>query len=199
MKQILMIEASPLAEASASRKVAKTLEERLRGEHPTARIVRRDVTAAAVPHLDARTLTAMRSKDGASSGALALADELADELLASDLIVIATPMWNFGVPSSLKAWIDHVARAGKTFRYTEKGPVGLAAGKKAVLIVASGGVYSAGPMQAYDFVVPYLKAVLGFIGIQDVEVIRAEGTAIPGLAEKALEQAHKAAAGGVAV
>lgn len=191
MKQILIVEASPLTEASASRRVAHTLEEKLRADHPEARIVRRDLAAEPVPHLDAGTVAAMRSK-GADE-ALRLSDALIDEVLGSDLVVIATPMWNFGVPSTLKAWIDHVVRAGKTFAYSEKGPVGLAGGRKAVIIASSGGVYSSGRMQSFDFVVPYLKAVLGFIGLEVVETVRAEGLAVPALAEAGLANAQKGA------
>ena len=101
-------------------------------------------------------------------------------------------MHNFGIPSSLKAWIDHIVRPGRTFSYSEKGPQGLVTGKKVVLVLARGGIYSAGPMQATDFQEPYLRAVLGFIGLTDVEVVRVEGVA---LGEKALSQAlHSAEA-----
>jgi FMN-dependent NADH-azoreductase len=109
--------------------------------------------------------------------------------MEADMIVIGAPLYNFGISSALKAWIDHIARAGLTFHYTEHGSEGLVKGKKVYLAIAMGGVYSEGPMQAYDFVTPYLKAVLGFIGMTDITVFRAEGTAIPGLKETALEKA----------
>jgi len=121
---------------------------------------------------------------------LALSDVLVDELFAADVIVVAAPMHNFGIPSSLKAWVDHIVRPGRTFTYSEGRPQGLVIGKKAVLVLASGGVYSEGPMQAADFQEPYLRAVLGFIGLTDVEVIRVEGVA---LGEKALSQALNSA------
>ena len=98
-------------------------------------------------------------------------------------------MYNFGISSTLKAWIDHIARAGVTFAYTANGPEGLIKGKKAYIAVTTGGVYSSGDYLPYDFVAPYLKAVLGFIGITDVTIIRAEGFAIPGVQETALETA----------
>ena len=175
-----------------SGKVARSFEEKLRREHPEARIVRRSLAESPAPHLSDAAVHALGAKDQAGAAALKLSDELIGEVLGSDVIVIATPMWNFGVPSSVKAWVDHVLRAGKTFAYSEKGPVGLAAGKKAVVIVASGGVYGSGPMASFDFVTPYLQRVLNFIGIQDVRVVRVEGTAVPQLAAAALPNAQKA-------
>jgi FMN-dependent NADH-azoreductase len=124
------------------------------------------------------------------SGGTQISDALVDELFAAEVIVIAAPMHNFGVPSSLKAWIDHIVRPGRTFTYSEKGPQGLMTGKKAVLVLARGGVYSEGPMQAFDFQEPYLRAALGFIGITDVEVIRVEGVAF---GEEAVSQALRSA------
>lgn len=183
MKRVLFVEASPMAENSASRAIARVVEEQLKKDAPGAVILRRDLSAAPVPHLDLATIGAQR----AGGEAARLSDELVDELLGADLLVIATPMWNFGVPSVLKAWIDHVSRAGKTFSYSEKGPVGLVTGKKAIVVVSSGGVYGGSPM---DFVAPYLKAVLGFLGIRDVEIVRVEGTAMPHLAGEALEKAR---------
>src|SRR4051812_39115588 len=115
MKQALIVEASPLGASSSSRKISQELEARLREEHPEARIVRRDLAQDPVPHLDGAALGGFAGKgEGAR-----LSDELIEELLASDLLVIATPMWNFGIPSALKAWVDHVVRAGKTFSYAE--------------------------------------------------------------------------------
>jgi len=113
-----------------------------------------------------------------ASAAVQLSDTLVDELLAADVLVLAAPMYNFSVPSTLKAWIDHVARAGRTFQYTATGPVGLATGKKAVIFTASGGVYSAGPGAAYDYLSTYLRTALGFIGITDIEFVQAEGVAM---------------------
>jgi FMN-dependent NADH-azoreductase len=110
--------------------------------------------------------------------------------LAADTVVIAAGMINFGIPSSLKAYIDHVVRPGVTFRYGEKGPEGLVKGKKAYIVVARGGVYSQGPMQAYNFQDTYLKVALGFIGITDVEVIAVEGIAFgPEVAAQAVSTA----------
>jgi FMN-dependent NADH-azoreductase len=97
--------------------------------------------------------------------------------LKSDILVIESPMYNFSIPSALKAWIDHVLRAGRTFQYGAAGPEGLALGKKAILVLASGGVYTAGPYQAYSHQESYLRQVLGFIGITDVQAVHIEGVA----------------------
>ncbi len=115
-----------------------------------------------------------------------------EELAAADILVMAVPMHNLGIPSTLKAWIDHVVRAGRTFAYTANGPQGLVTGKRAVIVLASGGVYSAGPTKPFDFQEPYLRAVLGLIGITDVDVVRVEGVAMGTVgAEKAVGTAMK--------
>lgn len=116
-------------------------------------------------------------------------DQAVNVLMAADIIVIDVPMHNFTIPSTLKAWLDHTARSGKTFRYTENGPVGMVTGKKVFLSIASGGVYSEGQMKMYDFTEPYLRAVLGFLGMTDVTVLRVEGVAVPQAREGALERA----------
>jgi FMN-dependent NADH-azoreductase len=118
--------------------------------------------------------------------------QLKGQLMMSDLLVIACPMWNFGIPSSLKAWIDYVVRAGKTFNYAGAGVEGLAKGKKAILVLASGGVFSEGPWKSWDYVEPYLRQILGFIGIEDVQTVRAEGMNIPPLAIHAVPNGEKA-------
>ena len=139
-------------------------------------------------YISASNLPEKRSP--AEAKALALSDALVDELAAADVVVLAVPMYNFGLPSSLKAWIDHIVRPGRTFSYGEKGPEGLLKGKKAVVVVARGGVYSEGPAQQLDFQESYLRAVLGFIGITNVHVVRVEGVA---MGEEALKNAMASA------
>jgi FMN-dependent NADH-azoreductase len=198
MQQILMIEVSPRGKDSASRAVTETLVTRLSAAYPDAKLVRRDVTAEGLPHLDDITLRAISSKDPAEverlKAAATLSDMLTDELLGSDMLVISTPMWNFGIPSALKAWIDLVVRPGRTFRYAGAGVDGLASGKKAILVLASGGVFSDGPWRPFDFVEPYLRHILGFIGIVDVVTVRAEGTNLPHLAADVIPKANSAVA-----
>ncbi|WP_034998381.1 FMN-dependent NADH-azoreductase [Beijerinckia mobilis] len=196
MKQILMIEISPRGRDSASRAVADTLAARLGDLYPSAKLVRRDLAAEPLPHLDGITLQAISTKDPAEAAQLQEAarqsDQLTDELLASDLLVIATPMWNFGIPSALKAWIDLIVRPGRTFQYADDGVLGLAKGRKAILVLASGGVFTDGPWRPWDFVEPYLRQILSFIGIVDVQTIRVEGMNIPALAPDAVPKANKA-------
>lgn len=197
MRQILMIDVSPRGRASASRAVADTLAARLAGLYPSAALVRRDLAADHIPHLDEPTLRAIAvpdavGADGRQGEAARLSDQLTDELLGADLLVIATPMWNFGIPSALKAWIDLVVRPGRTFSYSDNGVRGLAQGKSAILILASGGVFTEGPWRPWDFVEPYLRQILGFIGISDIQTVRVEGMNIPGLAAAAMPKANKA-------
>jgi FMN-dependent NADH-azoreductase len=118
-----------------------------------------------------------------ADGSIALAETLIAELEGADTIVIGVPMYNFTVPSTLKAWIDHIVRAGRTFNYVDGAPLGLLPpGKKVILFVASGGAYSEGPMKAFDFIEPYLRFVLAFVGLSDVTVVRAEKQALPDIA-----------------
>ena len=177
MTNILLINSSPLGGHSTSRRLALDLADRL--DRGAGRIVHRDVAAEPIPHLDAETLQGFMNPDPVSPVAgAALSGRLIEELRQADVIIIATPMHNFSIPSTLKAWIDHICRAGETFRYTEDGPVGLLGGKQAYIVAAKGGRYSDTGLAAMDFAVPYLKTVLRFIGIDSVHVIEAEGLAL---------------------
>jgi FMN-dependent NADH-azoreductase len=196
MHQILIVEASPRGAASASRALTLSLIERLKEQYPSARFINRDLVRDNLPALDAPTVKGIFTKDPAEAlalkEALRLSDQLTDELLASDTVVIATPMWNFAIPSSLKAWIDLIVRPGKTFNYAGSGVIGLAKDKKAILVLASGGVFTEGEWASWDFVEPYLRRILGFIGIDDVQTVRAEGMNIPPLAEQGVPKGEKA-------
>ena len=121
--------------------------------------------------------------------AVSLSDDAISELMDADMVVIDVPMYNFSIPSSLKAWIDHIVRAGITFRYSKGSVEGLVNGKKVFLAIASGGVYSEGPMKELDLTEKYLRNILGFIGITDITTFRVEGVAIPGIMETALPKA----------
>jgi len=196
MKQILIVESSPRGSESASRKLTHKLRKRLEMRYPEATFIERDLVKDNLPHLDQPTLKAISTKDPAEAESfkdkLHLSDQLTQELLGSDLLVIASPMWNFGIPSSLKAWIDYVVRAGKTFNYAGAGVEGLAKGKRAILVLASGGVFSEGPWKSWDTVEPYLRQILGFIGIDDVQTVRAEGMNMAQLAVYAVPDGEKA-------
>ena len=194
MKSILLVLSSPRGTQSYSRQFADHIVDDLKSRHPDAKVVVRDLTEEPPPHLDGsfasgRALSPEK-RSPAETEALARSSVLLDELAAADIIVLAVPMHNFGLPSSLKAWIDHVLIPGRTFSYSEKGPEGLLKGKKAVVVVARGGVYSAGPMKQFDFQESYLRAVLGFIGITNVHVVRVEGVA---MGEAALKNAMDSA------
>ena len=194
MSQILLITSSPRGEASYSTKVARALADKLAYGSPNHKLVVRNLAHAPLPHIDETFAFARNAvpadRTPAQKAALIKSDELVAELLASDILVIGSAMINFGVSSNLKSYLDYIVRPGATFRYTDKGPEGLAKGKKTYIVTARGGVYSQGPMQAVNFQDTYLKGVLGFIGMTDIEVIPVEGVAFgPEAAEKALSGA----------
>lgn len=176
---ILHLDSSILGQGSVSRLLSAEIVARLKAENPAARVTYRDLAAEPVPHLSGAYLAAgMQPADQRSTEAQAdldLGAALMDEFLSADVVVIGAPMYNFSVSSQLKAWIDRVAVKGKTFNYTEKGPEGLAGGKKVIIASSRGGIYSAGPGAAIDHQEPYLRAVFGFLGISAIDYIRAEG------------------------
>jgi len=177
---ILHIESSPLGDRSVSRKLAARILVELKAKHPDSKIVERDLAAIPFPHLNGLTVGAFftppEQRNEMLSEAIKLSDEAVDDVMAADVIVIGAPMHNFGIPSSLKAWIDHIVRTGRTVRYTAQGPEGLVpSGKKAIIASARGGFYSDGPSKALDYQETYLRAVLEFIGLSDITFVRAEG------------------------
>ena len=190
---ILYVTSSSRGSASYSNRVAAEVLDELRTRNHGASVRMRDLAREPLPHIGDDFVAATRSPNGPQTdeqrALLAKSDALVDELFAADVIVIAAPMINFTVPSNLKTWIDYVARAGRTFRYSEKGPEGLVTGKQVIIVAARGGVY-ADAGKALDFQLPYLKSVLGFLGMTDVEVLEVEGTAYgPDAAEKAVAAA----------
>ena len=201
--KVLRVLANPkTVDNSASLKVEAAFTAALKDKHPEAQILTIDVYKDEIPLLDAKLLPAFFGAppaDAETARKRSRQKAILDQFLAADLLVVATPMWNFNAPPMLKAFIDTILVAGKTFKYTATGPVGLTTGKKAVLCIASGGVYE-GAMAAYDTLTPMLKTQLGFIGVTDVTVLRAAGQGAGG--EKAaastaaaIEQARSAAVG----
>ncbi|HEX7643375.1 MAG TPA: FMN-dependent NADH-azoreductase [Burkholderiaceae bacterium] len=191
---ILHIDSSPMGERSFSRKLGAKVLSELQVKFPGSILKTRDLAAQPLPHLSARTLGAFftppEQRTPELVAAAAESDAAIAELKAADIVVIGAPMWNFGIPSSLKAWIDHVARAGHTFKYGANGPEGMLDPAKKVIIVSSrGGVYSAGPMAAMDFQEDYLRSVLGFLGLRDISFVRTEGVALGEDAAKSAVQA----------
>jgi FMN-dependent NADH-azoreductase len=193
MSHILLITSSPRLE-SYSTKVAQSLAEQLASRAPNAKVTVRDLTRQPLPHIDdsfatGRNLPADKLTP-AQENVLALSDKLLEELFAADSIIIAAGMINFGIPSNLKAYIDYIVRPGVTFRYSDKGPVGLIKGKKLYLVLARGGVYGEGPMQQFNFQDTYLRTAFAFMGVNDIELITIEGIAFgPEAADQAVSAA----------
>ena len=180
MNSLLLVTSSLFGEASQSRQIAREFVDTWVRNNPGTRVVARDLSPESIPHLSQATLGAVMTpaanRTPAQSEVAAFADALIEEVEAADTIVLAAPMYNFTIPSTLKAWLDHVARAGRTFRYTANGPEGLLKGKKVFVVTGRGGVYTGdSPAKALDFQEPYLRAILGFIGLTDVSFVHVEG------------------------
>jgi FMN-dependent NADH-azoreductase len=183
MANLLFVSSSLFGDASQSRTVAQDFVDRWLQAHPGTKVARRALTADSIPHLTLATFTAGATpadkRNAAEAANAALADRLIEELEAADVVVIAAPMYNLSIPSTLKAWIDHVARAGRTFRYSAAGPEGLLKGKKVFIVTGRGGIYSGdSPAKGFDFQEPYLRAALGLLGLTDVSFIHVEGLAM---------------------
>ncbi|HTX50242.1 MAG TPA: NAD(P)H-dependent oxidoreductase [Caulobacteraceae bacterium] len=179
---LLHIDSSASGANSASRQLSGAVVQALKAANPDLSVIRRDLDAAPVAHLDSRLLPTIRPDPARASTAAAdehaEADAVLAEFLAADVVVIGAPMYNFTIPTQLKAWFDRILVAGKTFAYTAEGPKGLAGGKRVIVVSTRGGLYTPGaPAEGLDFQETYLRAVLGFIGIDDVEIVRAEGLA----------------------
>jgi FMN-dependent NADH-azoreductase len=193
--KLLHIDSSITGANSASRQLSAASVAALKAAIPGLEVIRRDLDANPIPHLDSKRLPTVRPAN-APEGAVGIADEggsdVLDEFLSVDILVIGAPMYNFGIPSQLKAWIDRIAIAGKTFSYTADGPIGLAGGKHVIVASSRGGLYAPGmPFEANDFQEKYLRAIFAFLGIGDIEIIRAEGLALnPAHREAALNTAH---------
>jgi FMN-dependent NADH-azoreductase len=192
MKKILHIISSPRGNASFSIKLGNAVVEKLQAEHPGSTVKEYDLVNRHFPHLEEAHLTSFftpaESRSQQDLEAIRHSEEAIEAVKDADFIIIDAPMYNFNIHSSLKAWIDHIVRKGITFSYSEKGAEGLVKGKKVYIAMTSGAVYSEGPMKEYDFLLPYLKYILSFIGLKDITVFRIEGTSIPGNEEKAVEK-----------
>jgi FMN-dependent NADH-azoreductase len=193
MKKILHIISSPRGEASYSIKLGRSIVDKLVIAYPGSTVKEHVLVNNHFPHLEEAQITSFftppQERTSQNMEALKHSDEAIQEIMDADILIIGAPMYNFNIPSTLKAWIDHIARAGVTFKYDEKGPKGLVKGKKAYLAVTSGGIYSEGAMKPYDFGTPYLQMVLGFLGITDISIVRAEGTSMPDKKDTVIETA----------
>jgi len=194
---ILYLTSNPRGAASYSDKVRAQVLQELQRDHPNAVLVARDLAHQVLPRIEENFAAGMSQplerRTPAQRAATTRSNILIDELLAADIVVIAVAMINFAIPSTLKAWVDHVTRRGRTFVYGENGPQGLVIGKRVILVQAKGGVY-AGAMQPCDFVASYLKHMLGFLGVTDMQVVDLEGmTCGVDSAERTLARGEKCA------
>jgi len=181
MPKLLKIDVSPRGDSSVSRTLARQFAEQWQKSHPGGQIVTRDLVKTSLPFVDlpwiAGAYTAPDQHTAEHKEALKVSNELTAELLAADEILLSTPMYNFNLPAVLKAWIDHIVRAGVTFSVGAEGYKGLVTGKKTTVIIASGGAYPAGtPYESYNYESPYLRHILGFIGLTDLTFVQAGGT-----------------------
>ncbi|WP_261512235.1 FMN-dependent NADH-azoreductase [Chryseobacterium paludis] len=193
MKNILHLKSSLQGKGSYSIKLGNTIVEKILEKYQGSTLEELNLVDIEIPHLSPEVLRAFFTPGNEMSAEqkefIRLSDELVKQLLAADIIVIGAPLINFTIHSSLKAWIDHITRAGITFGYGENGPIGMVTGKKVYVAMSSGGIYSEGPGKENDFVAPYLKAFLGFLGMTDLTVFRAEGLKVPGVQEHAMQKA----------
>ncbi len=181
--KLLHVDTSILGAQSASRELSAAIVARWKDAVPGLQITYRDLDASPLPHVSARSLAGADAPEAAEAG------RALQEFLDADVIVIGAPMYNFGIPSTLKAWIDRLAVAGQTFHYTPNGPEGLAGGKKIILASTRGGFHQ---HSGADFQEPYLRYLFGFFGITDIQIVRAEGLAVsPGQRTEGMTAAHR--------
>lgn len=191
-KRILQLNSSIMGEQSYSRKLGNAIVEKIQEKYPNSTVDQLDLVESNIPHLTPETLTAMftppEHQTDEIKQMLSLSNTLVKQLFEADIIVIGAPLINRTIHSSLKAWIDHITRRGITFGYTEEGiPTGLVSGKKVYIAMSSGGIYTDEQGKANDFVAPYLQSFLGFLGMTDLSVFRAEGLHIPAVQNTALQ------------
>ncbi|WP_049038339.1 FMN-dependent NADH-azoreductase [Elizabethkingia anophelis] len=191
--KILRLVTSFRGNDSQSFQLGNTVVEKLKTQNADVTVTTRNLAKNEMPHLNdvhfTSFITPIENLSDELKNAVSHSDEAIKELFDSDIIVIDVPMYNFSIPSSLKAWVDHIVRSGITFSYTANGVEGLVKNKKVYLAIASGGIYSEGPMKEYDLTEKYLRNILGFIGITDVKAFRVEGIAIPDIKETAMAKA----------
>lgn len=193
MATLLHIKTSLFGDHGQSAQLAKSFVDTWHAENSDGVVIERDLASDPVPHLDAYRFTALNSpaeeRDADQNAVVEFADALLAEVKSADTIVIGLPMYNFNIPSQLKSWFDHLARAGVTFHYTEQGPVGLIEDKPVYLVATRGGLYAE---QGQDFQVDFVKQFLGFIGLKDTRLVLAEGLAMDTHRDQSLEQARAA-------
>ncbi|MNK49117.1 FMN-dependent NADH-azoreductase [compost metagenome] len=193
MKHILHLMSSIQGKESYSLKLGNIIIEKIQEKYPNITIEELNLAEQEIPHLNPATLyklfTPVHLLNENEKESIHFSDDLLKQLFAADIIVIGAPLYNFTIHSTLKAWIDHITRPGITFGYGEDSrPIGMVTGKKVYVAMASGGIYSEGPGKTNDFVVPYLNAFLGFLGMTDLTAFRVEGVKVPEVKEHAMEK-----------
>lgn len=202
--KLLHVDSSINGDTSISRRLTRQVVEQWMAGHPDTQVEQLDLAVDFLPHFSADSMGIRRPANDPVSEAEqrenALAETLVSQFLAADVVVIGAPLYNFSIPSQLKAWIDRLAQAGRTFRYTKNGPEGLAKGKTVIAVLSRGGIYSTTEAgQALEHQESYLKTIFGFFGVTDIRIVRAEGTDLsPESRESALRNAETAIAGAVA-
>ncbi|RZJ71179.1 NAD(P)H-dependent oxidoreductase [Flavobacterium sp.] len=190
--KILNILSSINGANSNTKKVVDAINSQLEKKYADSSIVVKDLAKTPVPHLEAAHFLAFVASGGDLSDEndsdASQSNSAINQLKEADVVVIAVPFYNFNIPGTLKSWIDQITRAGVTFSYGENGPIGLLQHKKVYLAMASGGIYSVEPMKSMDFAEPYLRNILGFLGLTDITTFRMEGVKVPGISENAYEK-----------
>ena len=200
MKKLLHIDSSVLGPHSVSRQLSAAIVDRLRQAAPNLEVTYRDLAVTPLAHLSGAHLAAAQGALNPDAGVVkevAAGQTVLDEFLAADTVVLGAPMYNFTIPSQLKAWIDRILVAGKTFKYEPQGPKGLAGNKRVIVAISRGGFYGPGtPAVALEHLESYLRGVFGFIGVTELEFISADGIQVgPEYREKALASALQAVTG----
>jgi FMN-dependent NADH-azoreductase len=192
MKKILHIISSPRGGASFSIKLGNAIVEQVQAKYPGSTVTETNLVKINFPHLEEAHLASFFTPEDARTpehwAAIKHSDDAIKQIMDADIIVLGAPLYNFAIHSTLQAWINHIVRKGITFNYDENGPQGLIKGKKVYIAMSSGGIYTEGPMQPMDFVTPYLKMMLSFLGLSDITQFRIEGTNIPGVQDTAAEK-----------
>lgn len=193
MKHILHVISSIQGKESYSIKLGNIIVEKIQQKYTESTVEELNLVDLDIPHLNPDLLrklftpaTLLTKEDKKS---IQFSDDFVKQLLAADIIVIGAPLYNFTIHTALKSWIDYITRIGVTFEYGANGPVGMVKEKKVYVAMSSGGIYSEGPAKANDFVVPYLQAFLGFLGMTDLTAFRAEGLKVEGIKEHAMNKA----------
>ncbi|MDE1190869.1 MAG: NAD(P)H-dependent oxidoreductase [Arachidicoccus sp.] len=192
-KKVLHLISSPQGEMSVTKKIGNTIIDKIKEKYPGSIVKEKDLATSPFPHLDKLQIqswfTSAEDRSPEQLVAIKISEEAIAEMEEADIYVIDAPFYNFAIPSTLKAYLDHITRPGITFKYNESGySEGLLKNKKAYVAIASSGVYSEGEFQAFDFVSPYLKFILGFLGITDISFIRVEGLRLEGIKETAYQK-----------